>query len=548
MKYTRSFLLLLMVLVGVFTACTRKATQPETTESDDYKKAEAFFETQTDSAFYYFNKVATSSKQPLEIAMAYNQMAVIQSDAGDYFGSQESLTSSLKYLDAKNIDDHFCLASDYNELGLTSTILKHYDAAADYFDQALKYTTDTGFRLSILNNKGLSYQKKGAYKQALEIYEAAFIKVTRKKTYARILTNIAKTKWLANPKYDAGSELRKALSIRLNENDLWGQNSSYSHLADYYMLVKPDSALLYAKSMLGTALALKSPDEEIEALDKLIQLSKSPVDSKRYFSRFANLTDSLANARNAAKNQFALIRYEVEKHKADNLKLQRDNTQKRYQVSALVLIIIVVVFTTIMWYRKLRLQAQYKLRQNELKFSRKVHDVVANGLYRVMSEVEHSEKLDKEYLLDQLEMMYDQSRDISYENSDTTESAFKEKINELLMSFAAQDTRVSIVGNQEELWSRIKPGVKYEIKYVLQELMVNMSKHSGARNVVVKFEEAENQVDIQYSDDGVGIQGVPNFKNGLTSTGNRIKNIGGEITFDANSDKGLSLLISFPIT
>ena len=173
---------LLLLLITCIFACQRRAAPPSpVTISADLQKAESFLDKQTDSAFYYFNKVATSSKQRLEVALAFNQMAVIQSDAGDYFGSQESLFSSLKYLDSKKVGDHSYLASDYNELGLNSISLKHYNEAVDYFNQALKYTSDTGFRLSILNNIGLSYQQNGIYRQALRIYQTALSQVIKKR-------------------------------------------------------------------------------------------------------------------------------------------------------------------------------------------------------------------------------------------------------------------------------------------------------------------------------------------------------------------------------
>ena len=541
-------MLLLIMSFTFIMACNEIGSTSQVLESADYKKAESFFNTQNDSAFYYFNKVVTTSTQPLEIAMAYNQMAVIQSDAGDYFGSQESLTSSLKFLDPKRADDHPCLASDYNELGNTSIKLKRYSSAVNFYDTALKFITDTGFRVSILNNKGLAYQRNRDFPRALKIYQDALAQVTSKKTYARILTNMAKTKWLADPTYNPVPDLRSALDIRIREKDRWGQNSSYTHLADYYLTNKPDSGLFFAKAMLASGTALDSPDDQMEALEKLIRLSERPNETKAYFLRFAKLRDSVETSRNAAKNQFALIRYEVEKHKADNLKLQNDNEDKQRQVVGLALAILAVLFVALVWYRKLRLEAKYKLRQNELKMSRKVHDVVANGLYRVMNEVEHHRQLDKEYVLDQLEILYDQSRDISYEKISATIHAFKEQINAVLTPFGTEERRVSIVGNEEELWNSVRPGVRQEIVLILQELMVNMDKHSGASNVVLKFEQIEDQITIYYADDGIGIDGEPNFKNGLTNTGNRILGIGGSITFDTENDKGLKIHISFPAT
>jgi signal transduction histidine kinase len=82
---------------------------------------------------------------------------------------------------------------------------------------------------------------------------------------------------------------------------------------------------------------------------------------------------------------------------------------------------------------------------------------------------------------------------------------------------------------------------------VLQELLVNMKKHSKAQNVVIRFEQTGKQMTIQYTDDGVGMPSGNNFGNGLTNTGTRIQGLNGAITFDNGAVKGTKILISFPI-
>ena len=83
--------------------------------------------------------------------------------------------------------------------------------------------------------------------------------------------------------------------------------------------------------------------------------------------------------------------------------------------------------------------------------------------------------------------------------------------------------------------------------YILQELMINMKKHSEAKNVVLKFERGEGELRIQYTDDGVGLPADFRYGNGLKSTGNRIYNLGGAIIFDIAKAKGTKINISFPI-
>lgn len=538
----------LLVLTICLFACSKKHSAIAIEEDPDLKKAESFLYRQNDSAFYYYNKLASNSKDSLQIAMAYNGMAAMLSDAGDYYGSQDYLLMSLHYLDERKANSRPCFASDYNELGVTSLNLKNYDAAIEYADQALKYVEDDDFKLTILNNKALAYQKKRDFPSAVAIYDSIIDKRPRdKKAYSRILSNRARTRWLQDPSYNAAPALLAALQIRTRENDQWGQNASYSHLADYYTHTHPDSALMYADKMDAIARALDSPDDEVEALQKLIALSPSQ-NAKKYFARYQYLSDSIQTARNTAKNQFALIRYNAEKNKVENLRLQKENADKRNQLLQAYGIIgctIGFVFFIIFWLRK---RNESRIRENNLKISQKVHDNVANGLYRLMKEIEYNVDIDEEKLLNVIERLYRKSRDISYEHElpANKKENYQNEITDLLKTFNTAATSVSTVGNSITLWEKVGVRAKKEVEYVLEELMVNMSKHSHASRVVVKFEQRENDIIIQYNDDGVGLLPEQKFGNGLNNTVSRIKKINGDITFGTNAANGLNIQISFP--
>jgi hypothetical protein len=276
-----------------------------------------------------------------------------------------------------------------------------------------------------------------------------------------------------------------------------------------------------------------------------------------YFTRFQLLNDSLQTARNNAKNQFALIRYETEKAKADNLLLQKDNSDKQYQlirqsvyVYGTIIAFLVLSASGIVLYRRRRQQLQWKaetsIREHQLKTSQKVHDVVANGLYRIMTSIEYQDRIDKEPLLDKIEDLYEQSRDISYERPEPVKHDFQGMIAELLTSYGSPNTKVLVIGNSPALWTPVKDDIKNELEVVLQEFMVNMKKHSAAHNVLIRFEQAHDGLKVTYTDDGHGLPA--NFRpgNGMNNTENRIKSIGGKITFGKQATKGLKIEVFIP--
>lgn len=503
-----------------------------------------------DSAFLYFSKVNSYNTDSLLIAKSHANMAIIQCDQGDYFGCVETAIKSIDYFKT----DSPYLPAVYNTIAIAKYNLRDYKNSFLWYEKATNTCTDSLNCLLYRNNLAVSLVEDKRYNSAILIFQKLLdndIIKSNKEKFSQTLDNFIWAKWLQNPAYNATPELLKALNIREKENDLWGQNASYAHLADYYTKKQQDSALFYANKMYSVSKKIKSPDDQLEALQKLIKLSP-PKETRQYFEIYQKLDDSVQTARNAAKNQFALIRYETEKHKADNLTLQKENTEKTYQLILLIGTGILSSIVGVILYKKrkqrLEAAAQNAIRENQLKTSKKVHDVVANGLYRIMSKLENQDILEDDAILDEMEDLYERSRDISYEKPPLSDPNFNKKLSSLLTSFTTETTRVFITGNSADLWKKINVQVKYEVEHVLQELMVNMKKHSQANKVTVQFEQKNNQINIYYTDNGIGISEGTLFNNGLTNTGNRIKSIQGTIIFDKKVEKGLKIRISFPVS
>ncbi|TYR35862.1 tetratricopeptide repeat protein [Sphingobacterium phlebotomi] len=552
--------------VLVFVACSEDDNnQSVVIQNPDIDKAYEYLDRGVgDSAFFAFNKakdIYIEANDSLNAANCLINMAITQQDQGDYFGAQETGLQATDYLDKSDSSHHIYISTNYNNLGIATGKLSDFEKALTFYELALQFSTDSLYTSIYQNNMAICYQELKRYDKAIQIYADIYDSVKHnRKQFARVLSNLARTKWLAAPTYPAADELLTSLAIRQEENDKWGLHASYVHLTDYYANIRLDSALWYARKMYDTATEIKSPDDQVYALSKLIELSPEGK-AKEYFRTYQSLTDSLHQARTAAKNQFALIRYEVEKNKADNLRLQNENAEKinrltrqRFFIGSLVFLLILFVAGGRFWYKKrkqrLELEAQHKIKASQLKTSRKVHDVVANGIYRVMSEIENKEDIDREGILDKLEGVYHKSRDISYEAEESlpAELSYAQQVTELLTSFATADQKVLIVGNESQLWDHVNENIKTEIKHVLQELMVNMRKHSHTDQVVIRFGENEGKLKIYYKDNGVGTKNVHAQGNGLKNTGSRIKNLDGEIIFVSEPGNGLKIEIAIPIS
>lgn len=414
-----------------------------------------------------------------------------------------------------------------------------------FYIKTLQYIDLTENKLLCYNNIGdvlISQQKYGLAKIYLE---KAYL-TQNSTTLSKVINNLAKAKYLDNKKYNPLPEFNRALKIREIQKDSIGLNSSYETLSTYYLDKDKNLSLLFAEKMLTKAIKNKSPDDRITALQRIITL-----DAKNYLNNFQHfnfINDSLQTVRSKAKNQFAVVRYDVEQKNADNLKLKSKSFKQNIALIALGLTIIGGSFYYIKRKKRLEQEKELEVKNTELKISKKVHDVVANGIYQVMTKIENQEHFNKDEALDELEFVYEKSRDISYEKADiqSEEKDFSEKISETVSSFKNDEVNTYLAGNDIDTWKHLSSKNKEEVYQIIRELLINMKKHSRATIVSFRFERENDLIRIFYTDNGIGIPGDLIYKNGLSSTVSRIETINGEIIFDTKTEKGLKITISFP--
>lgn len=553
--------LFFIFLLLIFSCQSTEKKQIEEESSSDnkaYNIAWEFYEKQeSDSAYIYFNKakdIFLIQNNKHQAAKCLINMAYISHYKGDWFGSQELNIDAIKLLNPQIKEEKETLSSAYNSLGQSTHELKNYNEAINYYQKAIDFTKDESAFIIYQNNIANSYRYNNQFDEAIKIYQELLKDkniTENQKEYARVLDNLAYTKWLQNKNGVVKNELNKALNIRIKENDLWGQNASYAHLTDYFSDKDVKKALDFAYKRKTIVFENKSVDDQLEVYQQLILL-ENPSNSKKYFEAYQKLYDSIQLERNKAKNQFALIRFDSEKNKANFLEAEAENEKKKNKILSLYIVVILLLLLlcfAYFWHKrrkqKLEQEKVLEVKKTELKYSKKVHDKVANGIYHVMSDIENKSEFNRDEILDKLEEVYEISRDISYDKKDEAQHEnFAAKLSQLIGSFDSDKAKIYLIGNENELWSIISHQAKAEIFLVIQELLTNMKKHSQASRVVLNFKQENQQFYMNYSDNGIGISEL-NPKNGLQNTVSRISSLKGDVIFD--TENGLKIIIKFPI-
>jgi len=536
----------------------------DTSADSIYLQAESFLDSnQKDSSFIYFDLAKNNYQRmgdSLNAAKCLVQMAITLYEEGDYYGAQETSLEADRLLDKRNVKHQSILSYNYNNLGNAISGYGDHNKAIAFYDSAIQYATDSLQTRVCTNNKAVTLFNAKRFKEAYSIHKENLTnKFSSNLEYARALSNYANSRWKIDNQYIPVSDLHKALNIRIKENDVSGMNSTYSHLYLYYKDISVDSAKTYANKAFTTAVKTGVPNDEVNALEKMIEVSNA-TDSKKYFQRYTFISDSIRDAGLKTRNQYAMIRYEVEKSKSENLMLQKEiisRDSRIFRGSMIVLVSVIILLFGLGLFlifnkrknRQLRIENEIKLKENQLQLSKKVHDVVANGIYRVMTEIEHKVDVDREDLLDKLEIMYEKSRDISYssEANIKMEEDFNKEVSLLIKSFSSDNVKIFIAGNDQIVWDKVSKEIQQEINPLLQELLVNMSKHSNASEVVFRFEIMDSNLIIYYQDNGIGSVDSIKYGNGLHNTGNRMGKLNGTLTFENNEVMGLRINLIIPI-
>ncbi|WP_367274598.1 sensor histidine kinase, partial [uncultured Lutibacter sp.] len=200
------------------------------------------------------------------------------------------------------------------------------------------------------------------------------------------------------------------------------------------------------------------------------------------------------------------------------------------------------------YYRKQKHQQEKReeVYKTETRIAKKIHDEVANNVVNIMNKIQYTKET-KEQLLGDLEKVYLLTRNISHQNNTVeTGEKFENSLKTLLTSFNTDETSVILKNLASVELVLISEDKQVEIYRILQELMVNMKKHSKAKLVAISFKKDRNQYFINYSDNGIGLEfDTLSTKNGLKNVETRIKSINGTITFETSLNNGFKAFISF---
>lgn len=518
-----------------------------------------------DSSYFYFQKAKNeylSLKDSLRAGYSLLRLSEIAMETSDFNDVQEYATEGLNLLNRNENREYISHLN--NMIGLSLENVRDFDAALFYYKEALKYADTELFKDIIKNNIAKVYQEEKEYQKAITVYSEIFSSNnldSHIESKARALDNLGYTYYL-NGDTKGLKFMLESLKIKDSINDELGLIASNLNLSNYYLKTDPDLSNKYAKKAFVLSDKLKDADSKLKSLELLSKTATSKLQIDRLFSNYVKLNDSINYEKENAKNQFSKLKFDNKeteerflKEKAENAENKLIAERAKNRSFLAITSTIILLLLSYLFFKAVKIknaiEKQKEIYNTETRISKKVHDELANDVYNIMNFANNQnlESLDKkETLLTALDSVYSRTRDISRENSpiDLGDN-YPLQLKQMLSDYQTENLNVIIIEENSINWNSVDENKKTTIFRVLQELMINMKKHSQASLTMIKFDFTNKNISINYSDNGVGFsEGKTFFKNGLQNVENRISGINGTITFDKKTNKGVKILITLP--
>lgn len=521
----------------------------EPKEGQDLTGGYLFFESAT--------KKSLEANDTLNSIYNLSILSIADFELGFLHDSQKDAVHALKLLDEMEMSvwKLEMSVSIHNSLGKTHRALGDSKKALNSYDKVLELTNILNDSVTAYNNKGNVYKDENKDQKALRQYLLGYtvsLRNTDSIENARVLDNLGYIQSkLQNPQ--GFKKMKEALKIRILKNDYSGLFASYSNFSKYYKQKgQLDSALFYAKELYKLAKDHHGLKYQQEALSILLKLDGSP-NTKEYI----NITDTLTKWKLKQGVKYSHVKYDADKErqKALTQKLQSDEEKKRQRlifgglgIILLLLSLFLYFIQKIKYKREKTKEVIRETFQTERRLSKKVHDELANDMSDTLNYIDNHDKIPndvKDYLLDRLDDLYDRTRDISAEIDGFDSKDFAKSLKFLITQHNTEGFKVITNVTTGINWDKISDHKKINVYRTLQELLVNMRKHSKATEVTVIFKSEGKKHYINYTDNGIGIEIENVHLRGLQNAETRIKNIGGSITFNSSKGNGFKAHLHF---
>ncbi len=553
-----------------------------------------------DSALYYFRECLTLNlilKDTLKYIAIYNSMAGLYSDIYEFDSSAIYFVKAIKYCEVTGRKS--LLGKLYRNLGTAFTRMEEFGKADEYLNKSLEINRQNNDQKTIVQNLTSLANNSNAWNKpdlALKYFGEA-------ESLAKTIDDSIPMADIENSRANVFRDMKdysralqgynKALEIYRRKNQMLGIVTCLGNIG---CVTCEQGKYKEALSLHDTALSL-SIKHGYKSLQKSALSNISDIyrrmgnyrEAYEYQTLFYNLKDSIFNMDKEKLIADLTLKYEKEKDQSQILVLEKENLQmdlslrkRTIQRNAYLftgVVVIALALFLVLYFRQRAIKDKIIAEQKILKLEEEKKFLAAKAL--VEGQEEERKRIANDLhdglgvLLSAAKMQFSSIHDTNPANTPIIERASQ------LLEQASSDvrkisynmmpgllTKLGLYEAVEDLFDNIndKGNLKAQLEIadnlrrlpenqeimlyrIIQEMVNNTIRHAGAKNIRLQIMAVDDNLNINYSDDGKGFDAekTPESKSiGLNSIKSRVNFLNGNLTMDSKPDEGVKYFIRIP--
>jgi len=541
-----------------------------------------------------FDSALSLTKEALQLAIQFgNEERIIIAQQNlsatyaylqDYESALQYLLPSIAYFEKTNNDARLSLV--YDHLGVIYRETKQYEKSLEYHQKALVIARKAENKYEIANvlsNLGNAYTSLKKYDTAIAVLQESLL-IAKKENYDNIVSNVTSNiggLLIKQGKYDSlnfysieGLRLAKKLGDSLNMvNNIYGLA-----LAAFY---NKDFKKSEEEAKTGFAMAQQrnylEPLQLFADILSELNLVKGDLKNHDYYKRLSiELSEMFFSEKMQRNVQTLDKKFDTEK-KEQQLKLQQATIRQKSTLNYVLigstvalLIISLLSYRTYTQKRKLQQQKITELENEKLllatqsilkgqedersRMAKDLHDGLGGLLSGVKLQLGAmkgnlilSEEMGKTFnnALGKLDESISEMRRVAHNLM--PEALMKLGLQQALQDYCEglSEGQPFVINSQfHGLEKRMDAATEVVVYRIVQELLNNAVKHSGASTILAQVMRQENNLTITVEDDGKGfdkeavVQGA-----GLKNIRSRVDYLKGQLDIQTKDGKGTSVHI-----
>ncbi|WP_299135787.1 ATP-binding protein [uncultured Tenacibaculum sp.] len=499
---------------------------------------------------------------------------------GNYYNAFSILSNTLKNLDTFNINNKSRILSSLADLNL----LMNYKSKAKKNALKVLKTPNTTKLTQNLNyiTLGKIYLTSNL-DSSLYFYQKAslFFKKNNLPTFFANNTSIAEV-------FIKKGKLNKAKKMLLNAENYQQKHDNVIFLGKTYLLLseiafheKNTSQELKYLTKAGSYLINDNYKFDIEILYKrftnFYKRKGNFNKTRKYQIKAQQIKDSIHNRDNIFLAKELESKYmnlaKEDEIKKQKVHIQKQNSRNKILFIALILILVLLVFTILLYRKKLHTQKQLskeklktllesqkvKTMQSHLngqnkerkRIAKDLHDSISGNIAAIkikLTNINSSDTSEIKKIIANIDDTYNEVRIISHNLLPKENINFTTNINELINLYKSNDLKIEFDSYPEKEINKISQIISSEVYKIIQELITNVIKHAEATKTMINTTLHENYLNILVEDNGLGFDLNKSKKGiGLNNITSRVTKLNGNLEIDSTLKKGTTININIPV-